>query len=191
MSSPRWPLAVTGGIAEGKSTVVGFLSDLGLRTFSADECVRELWTRPGVTEAVAEALDLSPAAGKQDILSAIALNAEARRAVNSVFHPLVFEEMEKSSAQVFEIPLLIETCLVGHFQEVWVVTCGPEEQAERLRKRGLEPEKIAVVMQMQLRTRAKLPFGDEVVRTNQPMSSVRETIETALRRSGLRATPIA
>ena len=40
---PVLPLAVTGGAAEGKTTVVGYLRELGLNCLSADDVGRAVW----------------------------------------------------------------------------------------------------------------------------------------------------
>jgi dephospho-CoA kinase len=63
-----------------------------------------------------------------------------------------------------------------------VVTCGPEAQFERLSER-LDPEQARNILATQVPTRAKLPFADEVIRTNLPMDRVQEQIIEALHRA--------
>lgn len=180
-----WPLAVTGGVAEGKSTVVGFLSELGVSTFSADQAVKELWQNPEVISQICSALNLSENAPKSAILEAMSQDWNARRLVNSFFHPLVWERMEESDAQVFEVPLLLEACLQAHFSRVWVVTCGPDEQLKRLTDRLGNRTLAESVRSLQLSGRVKLAFADETIRTNCEISSVKEsTLQAAQREFG-------
>lgn len=187
MPRARLPLAVTGGIAEGKSTVVGFLSAFGLLTWSADDCVRELLRRqPEIALQMRRLCGLADDSPNREVLGVIGQDADARRAVNALLHPHVVEAMFRSEAQVFEVPLLIETGLHRFFEEVWVVYSGREKQIERLRKRYGEGFDGAAAIAVQLPTRSKLAFADEIVRTNGRVEAVREEVRTAFqRRPGL------
>lgn len=169
-------LAVTGGIAEGKSTVVDFLSGKGLRTCSADTLVRQLWEVPDIRSDALEQLGLPPSAGKTQIREKITEDAAARRRLNAYFHPLVQSQMLASRADVFEVPLLIEACMFPLFQRVWVVTCGPQIQRQRLMDRKISAESADKILSSQLPTRAKIPFAHAVFRTNFDLPDVHEQV---------------
>jgi dephospho-CoA kinase len=91
--------------------------------------------------------------------------------------------MEESSAMVHEVPLLIEACLYGCYDVVWVVSCGHEEQRRRLALRLGSEEAAEAFLQTQLPTRAKLAFADLVIRSDRPLRAMREAVAEGLART--------
>lgn len=171
-------IAVTGGIAEGKSTVCQILAELGCTVASADAVVRELIDDPAIRQRVSEVLgltDLTPAAIRQTIQS-----DAKRRALNAVLHTPVWSRLKEIQADVTEIPLLFETMLQTNFKTVWAITCGPDEQRRRLEARGLGEAEIGAVLGWQLPSRVKVALANEVIRTNGEISSVRSYVAEAL-----------
>jgi dephospho-CoA kinase len=174
--------AITGGIAEGKSTLLGCLSELGYRTASADDIARDVFNDPGVNRLIATTAALAFPVNPSDLRQAFADRPHVRRLVNGVMHPRVLKGLKESTAEFVEIPLLIETCLQSEFDQIWVVTCGREEQLRRLRKRYGDSFDFHALLAAQLPTSAKTPFADEVFRTNQPIESVRRNVSDSLAR---------
>jgi dephospho-CoA kinase len=125
-------LAITGGVAEGKSTVVEYLSGMGYFTASSDAMAREVLFEPDVQERLVEMMGGSGPVGPELLRSKIWSDERLRRQVNAIMHPRIVEAIRSSSAEVVEVPLLIEACLQGLFKKVWVVTCGAAEQRSRL-----------------------------------------------------------
>lgn len=172
------PLAITGGIAEGKSTVMEILRQQGLHAVSADQIARELWSSSDFIADVSKELGI-PNLNKELLREKISADSALRREVNSIFHPRIWAEIFASEPFVVEVPLLIEACLQHHFARVWVVTCGIEEQMRRLSDRvGIELANRLI--RTQLPTRAKIPFADEVIRTNLPPPLVLSATHSAL-----------
>lgn len=174
--------AVTGGIAEGKSTLLGILRDLGYQTLSADSIARGVFNDPGVNMSLSRVTGLASPVDSNGLRAAIIERPDIRRLVNGIMHPMVLQTIRESSADFVEIPLLIETCIQGEFDEIWVVTCGPKEQIRRLKKRYGDSFDHSAFISAQLPTSAKMPFADEVFRTNQPLESVRRNVSEALGR---------
>lgn len=181
-------LAVTGGIAEGKSTVVGFLRDLGVSVVSADDTARELWNDPRIQDQISVRLGLPVPLSREAVREQIAEDPLARRAVNQVFHLPVTERLLQHPAQVAEVPLLIEACLQSLFDHVWVVTCGPEIQMERLVERVGNRVHAELLIETQLATCVKCAFADHVIRTDQPLSTVKHVVEALAREHDLVAS---
>ena len=173
---------VTGGIAEGKSTVLGFLHDLGYKTLSADVLARQIFLDPDVNALLAAIAGQPPPIAPAALRHALADDHSARRAVNRIMHPRVMAGILSSDAEFVEIPLLIETCLQGRLDRVWVVTCGLQEQLRRLEVRYGGTLEGRLLLSTQLPTAAKIPFADEVFRTNGPLESVRRNVSEALAR---------
>lgn len=138
-------VGLTGGAASGKSTVSGLLRELGAVVIDADQLAREVVERgaPGlarVVEEFGEGLltpegDLDrPAMGRL-----VFGDEQARRRLEAIVHPLVFERYAEAEAAagaddlvVHDIPLLVESGRAGDFDAVVVVDAPRELQLERM-----------------------------------------------------------
>lgn len=180
-AGPVCHLAVTGGIAEGKSTVVGYLREEGVSCLSADDLARDVLSRPDIQRAVARLGPTDP----PSMSKKLATDPAYRRALNLVVHPAVLELIISDVRPVVEVPLLFEACLQGLFRRVWVVTCGPEEQLRRLVERTGCEETARRLIDAQLPSDVKCAFADEIVRTNQPPKNVHNLVVSIARAEGL------
>jgi dephospho-CoA kinase len=174
--------AVTGGIAEGKSTVLACLAELGHKIASSDEIARRIFVKSEVQDLLAAVAGLSLPVDRGELRNKLFESPAIRRMVNSIMHPRIREALLTSEAEFIEVPLLIETCMQGAFDSVWVVTCGQREQRIRLLARYGAHSDLSAMLAAQLPTSMKIPFADEVIRTNCPLESVRRSISRALER---------
>jgi dephospho-CoA kinase len=171
-------IAITGGIAEGKSTVAGYLRELGYEVESTDRIARQVFEGADVQREIAEMIGATAPVSPEIVREALQDDV-LRRELNALTHPRILRLMEASAAPVFEVPLLIEACLQERFDRIWVVTCGEAEQLRRLVER-LNSERAAKAMiGTQLASRAKIPFADRLVRTNQPEITVKRFVTDA------------
>ncbi|HMJ79788.1 MAG TPA: dephospho-CoA kinase [Candidatus Dormibacteraeota bacterium] len=144
-------IGLTGPIGCGKSTVAGWLGDRGAIVIDADELAREVTDLPDVREAIFArfgdevrrpdgTLDRAALAGRvfEDPAELAALegltHSEVRR---RILARLAEAESGGAAAVVIEAIKLVEGGLADACQEVWVVTCTPAEQRERLAGRGV------------------------------------------------------
>lgn len=149
-------LAVTGGIASGKSTVTGMLEALGAPTLSADTLARDL-LRPGTqtTLAVLAAFPDCAAPGQADAVDRRALghlifaDSGARARLEALTHPAIIHALRQTADKwreqpggcaALEIPLLFETGLETIADSVIVAACTTQQQITRLQARGSESE---------------------------------------------------
>lgn len=170
------PLAITGGIAEGKSTVLAMLAERGWPTLSADEVARSVLDIDEVRAQVAHELDLDAAFTRSQVLARVVADHGARRRLNSVLHGEVWDRILDSGARAVEMPLLVEACLVGRFSRIWCVTCGEAEQRRRLVERLGDARQAALLLATQLPTEVKSAFADAIVRTDRPMPDVQSCV---------------
>ncbi len=177
-------VAVTGGIAEGKSTVVSYAASLGVETASADLFAAEVFADPSVQERLAHALGLPLPLDRAAVRTRLA-DPEMRRRLNAVTHPGILKRMAECPAPIVEVPLLLEGCLQGLFGRVWVVTCGPEEQLRRLTQRMGNHASALELVRTQLPIAVKCAFADHVFRTDMPEETVFHDVRAELRRCGL------
>jgi len=139
-------IGLTGGIGSGKSTVAGFLRELGVLVIDADEGARAV-VEPGTPglRAVVDAFGVGILDGDRldrAKLAAIVFNdPKALATLNSITHPLVREwsALRMSAAAedgrsevVQDIPLLFENGLEGLFEATILVWIPAELQVRRL-----------------------------------------------------------
>lgn len=148
-------VGLTGGIASGKSTVSAILRELGAVVIDADALAREVVAKgtPGLAAVVEEfGPELLTPEGDLDraAMGALVFDDEAaRRRLEAIVHPLVFERIVELETQapegavvVHDIPLLAESGRAaapdrGGFDAVLVVDAPQDVQVERMvRDRG-------------------------------------------------------
>jgi dephospho-CoA kinase len=150
-------VALTGGIATGKSYVLDQIRRCGLPCLDADELAHGV-TAAG-TEATAaiavrfgnEMLAPDGSVDRAKLGPVVFADPTARRDLEAIVHPAVyraimagvraFELTGDSPFVVVDVPLLYETGAEDKFDKVIVTSCPPEVQIARLIGRGLtEPE---------------------------------------------------
>ncbi|MDD3243058.1 MAG: dephospho-CoA kinase [Eubacteriales bacterium] len=143
-------IGLTGGIASGKSTASKYLQELGAQVWDADKAARKV-VRPGSAgaKAVAQAFgqEYFNAKGELDraALGRAVFADEAKRVqLDGILHPLIAADAKKTLARwekagvavaVVDAPLLLECGMEELTDEVWVVSCGSDEQLRRLVER--------------------------------------------------------
>ena len=138
-------VGLTGGIASGKSTVSAMLAEFGAVVIDADALAREVVEKgtPGLDAVVAEfGPTLLTPEGDLDraAMGSLVFGDEAaRKRLEAIVHPLVFERMvaleeaaDDDDLVVHDIPLLAEGGRADTFDAVIVVDCPPELQIARM-----------------------------------------------------------
>ena len=103
-------VGLTGGVASGKSTVSAILVELGAVLIDADVLAREVVARgtPGLEAVVAEfGAELLTPDGDLDRAAMGALvfaDADARKRLEAIVHPLVFERIVELESQAPRTP---------------------------------------------------------------------------------------
>lgn len=166
------PWAITGGIAEGKSTVLNYLAEAGWRTASADLVAREVFERAETQEFLSARLGTADRVAIRQRLS----EPHVRRLLNGYMHGPVWAALVETEADVVEVPLLIETVLHPRCAGVWVVTCGVDEQRRRLIQRLGDPREVDRLLATQLSSQIKRVFADRVIDSNLPEPHVRREV---------------
>jgi len=191
-------VALTGGIATGKSHVRAALATSGVPTLDADAIVHDL-LGPGtaVTGAVLERF--GPGVARPDggvnrraLGRIVFADDEARAALEAIVHPAVYERIAawlEGQAEagallaVADIPLLYETGREGEFDAVVVVACDPARQVERLMTRdGLSEAAARARLDAQWPVGRKVERADFVIRTNGTFEDTDRQVEDVLAR---------
>src|SRR5687768_9650289 len=140
-------VALTGGIATGKSYVLERLKARGIPTIEADDIVHEEFG-PGTatTTAIADKFGrmfLKPdgSIDRSTLATQVFRDAETRRQVEAIVHPIVYAKIRtwfetlQHPFGVASIPLLYETAREKDFDVVIVTVCPPDVQLKRLMHR--------------------------------------------------------
>jgi dephospho-CoA kinase len=176
-------VALTGGIATGKSYVVRRLRESGVPVVDADVLAREAVARgtAGLAAVVArfgeEALTPEGDLDRARLGAIVFRDEEARRDLENIIHPVVrrgiarfFDELPpETKLAVADIPLLYEIHGQRNFDKVIVVACSPATQVARVMARdGLSREDAERRVAAQLPIEEKVRRADYVIRTDGP-----------------------
>ena len=182
-------VALTGGIACGKSTLAEMLRDLGAPVIDADAISRSL-TTPGGKALPAIRKTFGGDVFQDDhTLNRAALAAkvfqdpEQLQKLNAISHPLIIEQMQSeiehcresgAPVVVLDVPLLFETGLDRLADETVCVSAPLPVQLKRLMTRnGLTEEQATVRIQSQMPLSDKEKLADRTISTDRPLEELR------------------
>jgi dephospho-CoA kinase len=193
-------VALTGGVASGKSTVAALIQEAGLPVIDSDTIAREV-VAPGKPAWQ----NLRQSFGKrffkpdgtldrQALARHVFALPEARQKLNQMLHPWIAQELQKCLAKlqsqgeplvVVEIPLLFELGLETAYDKVIVVYSNVESQKERLARRDSRTAgEIEGILAAQGSLRQKAARADFVVNNTGAMAATREQVKKIV--AGLR-----
>jgi len=175
-------IALTGGIATGKSYVRAAFEALGVPTIDADRQARAA-VAPGtdgwraVRARFGEGIIGTDGELDRKGLAAIVFaDADARRDLEAIVHPVVRRAIDAWFASlaaadspfgIADIPLLFETGRQAEVDGVIVVACSPDIQLRRLMERdGLTHDDAQRRVDAQLPIEDKARLADWVIRTD-------------------------
>jgi dephospho-CoA kinase len=188
-------IGITGPIGCGKSTVAGWLGELGATVIDADRIARYV-VEPGepAFEAVLAAFgpEVRNADGGLDRAALgrlVFADPAALRRLEAIVHPavrprilaaLIAAETAGEPAVVIEAIKLVEGGLADLCDEVWLVTCDPAEQRARVVARGAEPADADARIRAQGDLAARLrPAASRVVDTSGSPAATRAAVAAA------------
>jgi dephospho-CoA kinase len=174
-------IALTGGIATGKSYVASRLRSAGVPVVDADLLARDA-VAPG-TEGLAavverfgaESLAADGSLDRARLAEIVFRDQAARRDLEAIVHPFVRRAIEEFFRRVpadvpfavADIPLLYETGRQRQFDKVIVAACARDTQRERVMRRdGVTPDEAERRIAAQLPIDAKVTLADYVIRTD-------------------------
>jgi dephospho-CoA kinase len=168
-------VALTGGIATGKSFCLSRLAGLGAAVVDADVLAREVVApaTPGLERIIErfgpQVVHPDGTLDRAALGRIIFTDRVARADLEAIIHPEVYRHIGEWFANlptgirvgIADIPLLFETGHQHDFDRVIVCACEPAEQLRRVMKRdGLSLDAA------QARLEAQWPIGDKVARAD-------------------------
>ena len=184
-------IALTGGIATGKSYVRARFEALGVPTIDADRLARAAIApgTPGLDAVVARfgasVLDASHQVDRAALGAIVFADAGARRDLEAIIHPVVrratddwYAALDPSTPfAIADIPLLYETGRDRDFDAVVVAACDPQRQLERLMARdGLDRQAALQRVAAQMPIEEKVTRAGYVVKTDGTFADTDEQV---------------
>lgn len=187
-------IALTGGIACGKSTVSGMLAQLGASIIDADQISRSLTAPngdalPAIRRTFGDSVFNADGTLNRPALSAVVFSDKAAiEKLNAITHPLVKQQMDEQLAQcrkngapvvVLDVPLLFEANM-QHMGDLVACVVAPEEvQIARMASRnGYTREEALSRIRNQMPVSEKARRSDIVIDTDKPLPELQKEIET-------------
>lgn len=182
-------IALTGGIASGKSTIARRLASHGAVVIDADQTVRDL-QRPGepvfdeIVREFGDGVVAADGALDRAALGSIVFgDAERLAALNAIVHPAVRAETERRFREagdrvvVYDVPLLAEARGAREWDLIVVAHAPAEMRAERMMtERGMSREDAAARIAHQASDEERLAMADVVIDTS---GTIEHTLEQA------------
>lgn len=183
-------VALTGGLASGKSSAARRFEELGVPVIDADVVTRRL-VEPGapalaeIVEAFgAEVLDERGRLDRAKMRQRIFRHDGDRRKLESILHPKVRDAMQAFAASsdapyvLFVIPLLVETNRAREMDRIIVVDAPRALQAARTAARdGSPPETIAAMLDAQAARADRLAIADTVIENTGDLAALRKRVD--------------
>lgn len=185
-------LALSGGVASGKSAATDRLRELGAVILDADQISRAV-VAPGtsglaaVREHFGESV-LSPDGGldRRAMRERIFADADARRALEAIVHPRVRDALRSGAAAtgqgivVLAIPLLVES---GHYdwvdRTVMVDARTATQQARLIARDRVDAELALKMIAAQAPRSRRLAIADEVIANDGTLDELRQRVDSA------------
>ena len=179
MHGRPFTVALTGGIASGKSAVADRFERLGARVIDADIIARDLVgaQSPALAEIIDTfGVDVVDAAGMLDrrrLRERVFASESDRRRLESILHPRVRDELRRRSARIdapyalLVVPLLVESGEYDWVDRVLVVDVPRDVQLERLMARdGIDAGLANAMLDAQASRERRLARADDVIDNN-------------------------
>ena len=190
-------IALTGGIATGKSFVAARLRARGYEVMDADALARAV-VRPGgaalgaiVARFGAGVLGADGALDRRGMRELIARDPEARGALEAITHPAIHAALAhevdargvvgRGALFFYEAALVFEAGREAAFRAVWATICAPETQIMRLMARDAVPRASAEAL-----IAAQMPAAEKARRahvalwTDQGEEALERSLDAAL-----------
>ena len=179
-------IAITGGIASGKSLVAKYLFDeYGAFVFDADKEAKNILMKNEVSKKVLDSFPSIKSLTLKEISEVVFKNKSNQKKLNDIIHPLVKIEIEKSIAIkkgkenifIIDAALIIES---GMFEDlknngaiIVLIAAKDSIRARRALLRGsLTQKTISDRMKLQMSDEEKKKYADFVIENNSSKESL-------------------
>ncbi|WP_392565656.1 dephospho-CoA kinase [Utexia brackfieldae] len=190
MSKKPLIVALTGGVASGKSTVERLFSQLGVPIVDADKISRQVVEKgqPALHQLVdhfgSSILDQHGELNRNRLRQIIFNDADALSWVNNLLHPLIHQQTKAQFSRInapyliWVIPLLIENHLQDQADRILVVESNLQTQQARLKKRDkINENMVQNMLSSQTTNEIRRRYANDVIENNGELETLQPVVE--------------
>ena len=183
----KYAIALTGGIATGKSTVCNILKLYGFSIIDADKIAHKVLEeqKKTISTLFGKEYIKDNKVDRKKLAKLIFSNKEAKKSLEKLLHPLIKERITKESIKlekyqvpyIMDIPLFFETKNYP-IKRVMVVYAPKEIQLKRLMKReGLDEVKAKKRISSQIDIEEKKKLATFIIDNSKDLKHLQKEIE--------------
>ena len=164
-------IGITGSLASGKTSASKYLSAKRGPLFSADAVVKKLYRDKNFKSLISKKFKIYNNSNiKRTIKEKIIENAKNIKKLEKIIHPFVRKKMkifikknQKKDFIFFEIPLLIESKLMKHFDIIFFIKANKKTRLQRFRLKGGNKKLFNILNNKQFNDPKKIKHCDHIV----------------------------
>ena len=164
-------IGITGSLASGKTTASKIISFRRGPLFSADKAVKGLYKNKHFKSLVSKRFKIKNNSKlKKSLKKLILKNKDNIKKLERIIHPLVRKKMKKFTTQnenkkllFYEIPLLIESKLMRHFNVIVLIKAKRQLRLNRFKSKSGDKKLFNLLNNKQMNDIKKTKFCDYVV----------------------------
>lgn len=179
-------IAVTGGIASGKTTVCQMFKEMGAAVFFADEIVHELFSNRKLIEKImsefGEKILQNGQIDRNALGDLVFKDPQKLKRLEAILHPMVLDRIEEEYVKakglffVAEIPLLYEIGFEERFDIVVAVIADEKIAKKRFMAKGFSEEEFERRSQRHLTPEEKAALAHFVLTNNGTLDHLRKEV---------------
>ena len=178
-------IGITGSLASGKSTVAKIIASKKYPLFDADKAVKKIYQTNIFKAKIFKKFKLKNKKNiKNNIKKIISKNKKSLKDLEKIIHPIVRKQIRiflkrnrKKKVVIFEIPLLIESNLMKHYDKIILVNSRRDLRLKRYLKRGNNKKIFNLLNKRQLSPAKKIKFCDYVINNNSSLKKLKKNVK--------------
>ena len=180
-------IGITGSLASGKTTASQILSYKRGPLFSADAVVNSLYKKISLQKLIKRKFNIKQHNLKKTLKEIILRDSKKVKILEKIIHPLVRKEMKKFSFNnqrrktvFYEIPLLIESNLMKHFDIIIFIKAKKKIRLNRFLNKGGEKKMFNLLSNRQFSDIKKAKFSDHIVVNEKNLNILKKNLSSII-----------
>ena len=181
-------IGITGSLASGKTTASKILSFRRGPLFSADKVVKELYQNKNFKSLIVKQFKIKNKNKIKKYLKNLILKDKKNiNKLEKIIHPLVRKKMRNFTSQnrdkrllFYEIPLLIESKLMKHFNVILFIKAKKQVRLKRFQSKSGDKKLFNLLNNKQMVDSKKIKFCDHVVVNEKNLSILKKNLSAII-----------
>ena len=182
-------IGITGSLASGKTTASKILSSSRGPLFSADKAVKDLYKNKHFKSLVSRKFRIKNNSQLKKSLKKIILKNKVNiKKLEKIIHPLVRKKMKSFTLKnknkkylFYEIPLLVESKLMKHFNVVVFIKAKKQLRLKRFQSKSGDKKLFNLLNNKQMNDERKIKFCDHVVVNEKNLNILKKNLLAIIR----------